>query len=237
MSEWQVKRFWQNSRVSESQDGFQISLDNKTVRTPGKAVLSVPTRPLAEAIAKEWDAQTEIVDPKSMPLTRSANSAIDKVSHQFDEVAGIIADYGASDLICYRASAPEALVARQSSAWDPLLEFSEKELNAPLLKSVGVMPCKQPATSLEMLSEVVRKFDPFSLTALHDLVSLSGSLVIGLAAARGAFELEDLWQRATLDDIWQSEQWGSDEEAEAALNEKRADFMTAERFSRLVALR
>ncbi|NDR56954.1 ATP12 family chaperone protein [Aliiruegeria sabulilitoris] len=230
MSEWKLKRFWKTATAEPVDGGWQILLDGRPVKTPAKASLRVPSRALAEAIAAEWDAQQEAIDPLSMPLTRSANAAIDKVGTQFDEVAALIAAYGETDLCCYRAEGPEILCQAQAEAWDALLEFARDELNAPLGVCVGVVPIAQPEQSLETLRGKVSELDAFALAALHDLVSISGSLVIGFAAIQERFPAEDLWQRSRVDESFQQSQWGVDEEAAATSAYKREEFLHAQRF-------
>ncbi|MBM7069969.1 ATP12 family chaperone protein [Actibacterium sp. 188UL27-1] len=234
MSEWTLKRFWSAASIDATEGGWQILLDSKPVHTPAKSPLIVPSRALAEAIAVEWDAQDEAVDPLSMPLTRSANAAIDKVTPQFDEVIALIAEYGGADQLCYRAEGPDALIQRQAEAWDPLLDWAASGLKAPLAMTTGVMHTPQPANSLQALGARVRALSPFEVTALHDLVGLSGSLIIGLAVLDEVLPAEELWRRSRIDETWQQEQWGIDEEATAAAATKREDFLHAVRFIGLV---
>jgi chaperone required for assembly of F1-ATPase len=200
------------------------------VRTPAKAVLSVPTRALAEAIAAEWDAQEGKIDPGTMPFTRSANAAIDKVAHQKSEVAEMLAAYGDSDLICYRAVSPSELVEKQAAAWNPLLDWTESVLSAKLLAVEGVVHVPQDVQAMARLRAHVDALDIWALTAFHDLVSLSGSLVIGFAALDGFYPVKTLWDLSRVDETWQAEQWGSDEEAEEMAARKQSDFIHAKRF-------
>lgn len=233
MADWAPKRFWKNAAATQTADGWQITLDTRVVKTPAKAPLIVPTSAMAQAIAAEWDAQGEKVDPATMPNTRSANAAIDKVTPQFDEVAALVAEYGGSDLICYRAAHPDGLVAAQVTAWDPLLDFAAQTLNAPLLTTVGVMPLAQSPATLAVLGTQVRALTPFELTAFSDLVALSGSLVIGFAAAHGFAPIDGLWDASRVDERWQISQWGDDDDALAATEIKRSDFRHAEKFFRM----
>lgn len=230
---WAPRRFWTAARAEPRDGGFTVTLDGRVVRTPAKAALLVPTRAMAEAMAAEWQAQENTVDPRTMPVTRAANSAIDKVMPQFDEVAELIAAYGDSDLLCYRAEAPEALAAQQAAAWDPLLGWAAAALGAPLEPRRGIAHRPQPPESLAALARAVRALGPFELTALHDLVSLSGSLVIGLAAIRRHAAAEALWPLSRIDEDWQRELWGADAEAEALAANARAGFVQAARFHRL----
>ncbi len=177
------RRFWTEVAVDEAPDGFGLRLDARPLRTPAQAALRVPTRALAEALAAEWRAIEDVVRPEALPFTRAANVAIDRVAPAPGPVVDMLADYGGADLVCHRAAEPEALRRRQADAWDPLLYWSAEALGAPLLPVVGLMPQDQPAASLAALRAEVARHGPFGLVALHDLVTLSGSLVIGLAVA------------------------------------------------------
>lgn len=229
MSEWTAKRFWQQVGVTREGGGYGITLDGKPLRTPAKAALILPSRAFAEALAAEWDAQGEVVAPQTMPFTRTANSAIDNVAQNHRAVAAMIAEYGDTDLLCYRAEAPAELIARQGADWDPLLAWVADELEAPLTAGTGVTHVPQPEASLAALSARVHALDAFRLAALHDLVALSGSLVIGLAVLEGHRAAEALWDLSRIDEIWQAEQWGEDEIAAADAAAKRADFLHAGR--------
>jgi chaperone required for assembly of F1-ATPase len=233
VSGWAARRFWTEARVEPIEGGFAVRLDGRPVRTPAKTPLVVPTRAMAEAIAAEWDAQEGTVKPLTMPVTRSANAALDKVAVQFDEVAGLIAAYGGSDLLCYRATGPERLIARQAEAWDPLLHWAATALGAPLRVTVGIVPVPQPEASLARLSARVAGFTAFELTAVHDLVSITGSLVLGLAVTDARLEPDAAWTLSRIDEAWQAELWGRDEEAEAMEVQRREGLLHAGRFYRL----
>lgn len=233
MSEWAPKRFWREVEVVPDGAGFGIRLDGRMPRTPAKASLRLPTRAFAEAVAAEWRAVGEVVDPLAMPATRAANAAIDKVAPQREAVVAELAGFGASDLLCYRAEAPEELVARQAAAWDPLLRWAEATHGARLAVTTGVMPVAQDPGALERLAAPLAAADAFALTALSDLVALSGSLVIGLAAVSGGWEAQDLWERSRTDETWQEEVWGRDEEAAEAADRRRRDFLRAGRLHAL----
>lgn len=233
MREWAPRRFWREVEVVPEGEGHAIRLDGRPLRTPAKAALRVPARALAEAVAAEWRAVGEEVDPLAMPATRAANAAIDKVAPQRGAVVAELAGFGASDLLCYRAEAPEGLVARQAEAWDPLLGWAEAAHGARLRVATGVMPVAQDAGALDRLAAPLARADAFALTALSDLVSLSGSLVIGLAAVSGDWEPDDLWARSRVDEAWQEEVWGRDEEAAEAAARRRRDFLGAARLHAL----
>ena len=234
MSEWAPKRFWKSADTQATENGFGILLDGRPVRTPAKAVLTVPSLAIAQSIAAEFDAQEDRIDPRTMPFTRTANAAVDKVAIQHAEVADMLADYGDSDLLCYRAEAPDDLVARQSTSWDPLLDWADSALGARLETRVGVMHASQDPTALSKLRQNVHEMNNFELAAFHDLVAISGSLVIGFAAKAEFMPAEELWLTSRVDEIWQQEQWGEDEEATEMAQHKKAAFLHASDFLRLL---
>lgn len=233
MSGWAKKRFWKETSVAEVEGGFTVELDGRRVKTPAKAPLTLPTRAMAEAIAAEWQAQEDEIDPRTMPVTRSANAAIDKVAIQHGEVADMLAEYGGSDLLCYRAAQPVELVARQAERWDPMLDWAERTLGARLQPVSGIMHVAQDDAALSHLRDQVHAMSNFELAAFHDLVSLSGSLVLGFAAVHQERPIEALWTLSRLDEEWQEEQWGVDEEAAEQAGIKKQAFLHAERFFRL----
>lgn len=235
MSEWAAKRFWETAEVVEADGGFTVHLDGREVRTPVKTPVIVPTRAMADAMASEWAAQGEKIDPLSMPVTRAANAALDKVAPQHREVVDMLAAYGDSDLLCYRAESPEGLVAAEAAGWDPLVDWSATALGAPLKLRTGIMHAPQDAASLTALHGHVAAFDAFRLTALHDLVAITGSLVLGLAVTRERLDAAQAWTLSRIDEDWQIAQWGVDEEAAEQAMLKRRDLVAAERFYQLCA--
>lgn len=230
MTGWTPRRFWAEARAETCEGGFTVRLDGRAVRTPAKAALVMPTLALAQAVAAEWQAQDGTVKPATMPMTRMANSAIDKVAPQYDAVAGMIAAYGGTDLLCYRAQGPAALVARQAAAWDPLLDWAAQALGARLAVTQGVIPVAQDGASLSRLLAEVRAEGPFRLAALHDLVAISGSLVLGLAVARGHIPVDAAFDAASIDETWQAELWGQDAEAAESTALRQAALRDAGRF-------
>ena len=237
MSGWTARRFYTQAEVAPVGDAWEVRLDDKPIRTPGKSHLLVPTRALALAIAEEWQAQEDRIDPGTMPMTRFANSALDKVRPQHDEVARMLAGYGETDLLSHRADHPPELVARQGAAWDPWLDWLADRHGARLATGAGVMPVAQDPEALARLSAVVADRDPFALMALHDLVGLSGSLVLGLAMAEGVLPWQQGWDLSRIDEDWQIEQWGEDEEAADAARLKRCGLEDAARFGTLAGAR
>ena len=230
MSDWKLKRFWDKAGVEEIDDGFAVLLDGRSVRTPAKAVLKVPTRALADAIAAEWDAQDGEVDPTSMPVTRGANAAIDKIGANRKAVVEMLAEYGDSDLVCYRADGPKELVRRQSELWDPIVDWVGSKFGVRLAIAEGVMHVPQSPETLSALSAEMEDMSDFALAGFHDLVAISGSLVLALAVHHGQITPESAWDLSRVDESWQVEQWGEDDEATAAESVKRDAFLDAARF-------
>lgn len=230
MSAWSARRFWKEATVHAQDGGFAVHLDTRPVRTPLKAPLILPTEGLALAVAAEWQAQEGKVNPATMPFTRTANSAIDTVAPQFATVAAMLSAYGETDLLCYRATGPAALIDRQAAAWDPLLDWAAQDLKAPLRTTLGVMHVDQPAASLATLGAAVQAQSPFQLAAFHDLVAITGSLVLALAITRGRLTADEAWTLSRVDENWQIELWGADEEAAEITALKHAALLQADRF-------
>ena len=230
MSAWTAKRFWKQAVAEPCDGGFTVTLDGRAVKTPAKRLLVLPTLAMAEVIAAEWDAQQGRVKPETMPATRAANSAIDNVAIQFAAVAHDLARYGETDLLCYRATAPQELIDRQADAWDPLLAWSAAALRSPLIATAGVMHIRQPETSIAKLTSQIHAFTPFQLAAVHDLIAISGSLILALAVTRGRLSLDEAWRLSRIDETWQNELWGVDEDAAALESLKRQAVAEAGRF-------
>lgn len=230
MSILKQKRFWKTATTALRDDGYGVLLDERAVNTPNKTPLIVPTLVMAEAIAGEWDAQSAKIDPLTMPVTRGANSAIDKVLPQQAEVVSLLAEYGGTDLLCYRAAGPSELIAIQAAKWDPVLDWAATEFGSRLNVGEGVMHIAQDPGLLANLHAEVASFDNFALAGVHDLIGISGSLILALGVTRGALPAEDAWMLSRVDEHWQAEQWGDDEEASAHEALKRAAFMDAARF-------
>ncbi|NBZ89257.1 ATP12 family chaperone protein [Stagnihabitans tardus] len=226
---WAPKRFWKAATVQAVDGGWTVLLDTRPVKTPAKAPLVLPTEGLARLVASEWDAQTGKIDPNSMPATRMANSALDKVAPMVAAVADHLAEYGGSDLLCYRAAKPAELVRRQAEGWDPLLDWAAEALQARLTVTVGVMHVPQPEPALTALRSHLGGFSSFQLAAFHDLVAISGSLILALAVAHKRLSPEEAWDLARIDETFQAEEWGEDEEAAEVAALKRADFLSASR--------
>lgn len=226
-----MKRFYKTAGVGADNG---VLLDGRPVRTPGRAPLAPPSADLAGAIADEWAAQGETIDPRSMPLTGLANAAIDRIAPAQAAFAHGLAVYGESDLLCYRAEGPAPLVRRQAELWDPILHWAEDRYGIAFEVTAGITHRPQPPETVRRLAAAVSARDPFELAGLSPLVTVSGSLVIALALAEGAISLDTAWTAAALDEQWQAEQWGEDEEAAKALAGRRADFAAASRFLSLL---
>ena len=223
-----LKRFYKKVALKdEDGGGVSLLLDGKAVRTPGKALLLLRTRALAEAIAAEWRGQGERIDPSTMPLTRLANSAIDGVEGREAAVVGDIINYAGSDLICYRAEAPKALAKAQSAKWDKVLAFSREQLDAPLVLAEGVVHVAQPEASLAKIRRAIEGLDAFQLTALHVLTALTGSALLAIAVLRGEVSAEDAWAAAHVDEDYQIGRWGEDREAAERRAHRWRDFAAA----------
>jgi chaperone required for assembly of F1-ATPase len=231
----EIKRFYQTAAVGEVEGGYALLLDGRGARTPAKNKLVAPARDIAEAIAAEWAGQGLVVDPKSMPVTRLANSALDGVANTLAETRADIASYAGADLLCYRAEAPEALVAMQAEAFDPVLAWAEEALGARFFLGAGVMHVAQPEATLAAVRVAVDDYrSAFAVAALHGLTSLSGSALLALAVARGARSAGDAWRAAHVDEDFQIRQWGEDDEAMARRAARWVEFEAAARVVRAV---
>jgi chaperone required for assembly of F1-ATPase len=228
-----AKRFYKSVSVGEGAF-FQILLDGRVVKTPAKRALQLPTRGAAEAVSGEWAAQSALINPAQMPLTRFSNTAIDAVSEALGEVANDIVAYAGRDLLCYRAAAPPDLAQLQAAKWDPVLDWVAKTLGARFTVVTGVMPVDQPATALMPIAAALEPHDAFRLTALHVMTTLTGSALLALAQARGFLSSEDAWAAAHVDEDYQISLWGPDEEASERRARRTAEFQAACRLLDLV---
>ena len=228
-----MKRFYRDVASALEGDSFAVRLDGRPIRTPARAALWLPTRALAQAVVAEWDRQGDEIDPRSMPITGLANAAIDQIVPVARRFAAGVAAYGETDLLCYRAESPAELTARQAAAWDPLLAWASDHYGVAFRTTVGVVHVAQPPETLARLGEAVAALHPFRLAALSNLVTLAGSLVIGLAVVEDAIEPGDAWDAASIDERWQAEQWGEDEEASLRAEARRVDFLIAAEFAAL----
>ena len=229
-----MKRFWTSAEGVERDGGWGVELDGKPLRTPAREALSVPSPELAEAIAAEWNGVEDRVDPRLMPLTGLANAAIDRVAPDRQAFAAGLAKYGEGDLACYRAEGPAALVERQAESWDTLLAWGRRRFDVDFQTTSGILHVPQPTATVERLAHAVGTLDTFRLAGLSPLVTIGGSLVAALAVLEGGLTPAEAWDAVSLDERWQLEQWGSDAEAEATLENRRRDFFAAARFLKLL---
>lgn len=233
------KRFYEAATVAPADAGapgggaYRVLLDGRPLRTPAKAVLVLPNAALAEAVAAEWRAQGERIDPTSMPLTRLVNSAVDGVRGREAAVRADILKYAASDLVCYRADAPSGLVARQAASWDPVLAWSRSAMGADLTVAQGLMPVVQSAGAQAAVARVLERYGAFEVAALHVMTTLTGSALIALAHAAGHLDAAAAWAAAHVDEDWQIGQWGEDAEAKARRDRRWTEMQAA---SRMLAL-
>ena len=225
-----MRRFWKDADVHAEGEGWGIRLDGRPVRTPARETLTVPARALADAIADEWRSAGETVDPRAMPLTGTANAAIDRVAPEREGFAGGLARYAEADLACYRSDWPPELVERQAEAWDPLLAWARRRYDVDFATTSGLIHVPQPQATIEQLAHAVAALDPYRLAALSPLVTIGGSLVAALALLEKAITPDEAWNAVSIDERWQLEQWGADSEAQLALDNRQRDFMSATRF-------
>ena len=229
----QARRFYKTVTVEGTEGTFRVLLDGKPMRTPAKRGLVLPTHGLAEAIAAEWSVQGERIDPRSMPLTRLANSAIDGVAGREAEVRADIVKYAGSDLVCYRADGPDELVRRQAECWDPILAWARDALGARFEVAAGIMPVTQPEASKAAVAGALDGLDAFTLAPLHVMTTLTGSVLLALAQARRHISAEAAWALAHVDEDFQIGKWGWDAEARARRERRWAEMAAA---SRMLAL-
>ncbi len=224
------KRFYKTVGVAEMDGCWHVQLDGRGVKTPNRAPLALPTRALAEAIAAELDAQSSIIDPRSMPLTKLANTTLDGVMGREAAVRAEITAYAGNDLLCYRAERPEKLVQRQHERWDPLLIWATDHFGARLHTTAGVMPVRQADDCIARLAEAIAALDAYALAAAHVITTLTGSAVLALAFLHGRLSAEQTWETANLDEDFQIEQWGEDAEARKRRDARTAEMLAAAQF-------
>jgi chaperone required for assembly of F1-ATPase len=223
------KRFYKDVAVKDEGSRVAFLFDGKPGRTPGKAPLSVPTMALAEAIAAEWRAQGERIDPRTMPLTKLANSAIDGIEGRAEAVIDDIMAHARADLLCYRASGPQELLVEQARHWDPVVAWAKEALDAPLSLARGIVHVTQPEASMAAIRERLEGLDAFGLAGLHVMTSLTGSALLALAVALKRLTPDEAWKSAHVDEDWQIHQWGEDAEAKDRRAARKRDFDAAAR--------
>ncbi|MEO7635355.1 MAG: ATP12 family protein [Sphingomicrobium sp.] len=229
-----MKRFWTDVATVVAAGGWGITLDGKPLRTPARAPLVVPAEALAVAIADEWRAAEETVDPRAMILTGLVNAAIDRVAPDRAGFATDLARYAEADLTCYRAEGPQPLIEREAAAWDDLLNWARRRFDVDFVITDALIHAAQPPATVERLAHAVASLDAFRLAGLSPLVTIGGSLIAALALLEQARTPAQAWAAVSVDDTWQIEQWGADDEALAALANRERDFMAAARYLELL---
>ena len=224
------KRFYRSVAVT---DHLGIALDGRNVKTPLKAPLVLPTRPLAEAVAAEWDAQVDVISPQAMPLTKLANTAIDRATTEKSEIAAEILEFAGSDMVCYRAESPAGLVLRQTTHWDPIIAWAKADLNVGFATGSTIIHRRQSPTALQVLEVHFKSLDPFSFVAVHNLTTLTGSALLAAMTAAGKTTADAAWLAANVDEDWQIETWGEDAEAMARRAGRLNEFSACVRFVNL----
>lgn len=229
-----MKRFWKAVSTLAENGGWAIRLDDKAIRTPARSLLVVPTEALAAAIAKEWRLIEGEINPRAMPMTGLANAAIDRIAPERQAFASGLAKYGEADLACYRSEWPPELVSRQQSSWDELLAWGRRRYDVDFSTTTGLLHVPQAQATIDRLGHAVAKLDAFHLAGLSPLVTTGGSLLAALAVLEKALSPQAAWDAVSIDERWQLEQWGGDEEAAAALENRRHDFLSGARFLELL---
>jgi chaperone required for assembly of F1-ATPase len=222
----QRKRFYTSAGIAETDGRFAVTLDGKPIRTPSGRQIAAPNAEIANAIAAEWNAQLETINPLSMPLTRFGNSVSEGVVDRVAVVADDIAKYLGTDLLFYRAGHPEALVAREAAHWDPVLSWAANELGAHFMLAEGIVHVAQPEPAIEA-ARAVFPDDPWSVAALHVVTTLTGSALLALALFHGVRSADEVWAAAHVDEDWNIEKWGLDEEVAARRQTRLVDFTAA----------
>ena len=228
-----MKRFYDAVTNVSADEGFEIHLDGRPVRTPAKRRLVLPNQGLAQAISREWSDQGDDLDTHGMRLTRLANGVIDRIADCRDPIVSEIAGYAETDLVCYRAAEPADLRQRQETRWAPFVDWIEKRHEIVLTVTAALLPCSQPAESLSNIRKIVESRNDFCLAGLQLAVAASGSVVLALALAEGEIGAPEAWELSLVDETWQIEKWGEDPETTRRRAGLLADIDAAETFMRL----
>jgi chaperone required for assembly of F1-ATPase len=227
------KRFYKEAGTEAAEGGFHVTLDGRPIRTPSGRVVVIPIKDLAEAIAAEWQGQGDTIAPATMPLTRFANSVIQSVVDRTELVREDIAKYLQSDLVFYRAGHPDALVAREAEHWDPVLDWARDTLGAHFILSEGIVHVTQPEAAVHAARDALPT-GPWSVASAHVVTTLTGSALLALALTHGVRDPDQVWAAAHVDEDWNVEQWGADEEAMSRRAARKVDFDAAVRILRAV---
>ena len=224
------KRFYDSAGIAETDDAFAVQLDGRTVRTPARQVLQLPTRPLAELVRDEWQAQEQEIDPVTMPVTRLVNTALDGVANDPQAVIEDLLRFAGTDLLCYRADGPQRLVDRQNELWDPVIDWAHAALGARFMLAEGIIHVEQPKEAINAIGiHIATHKSPIALASLHSMTSLTGSALLAMAVAREHLHAEEAWTAAHVDEDWNLEQWGQDAEASARRNYRWGEMQAADK--------
>ena len=221
------KVFWKSVTVQKDGFDYVIYLDNHLLKTPKKSLIKLPNQKLADLVAKEWIEQINEIDYNIMPINRLANAAIDKVGNNVDDVITLLGEYAGTDLLCYRVEEPNELIDQQILYWDPYIKWAEEKFGIKLNVTNGIVPIEQPVETMHLLISKMKNMSVLKLTVFHELVTISGSYILGLAAVKNAMPSENIWNAAILDENWQSSAWGEDQEQKKNLELKKVDFFKA----------
>ena len=224
------KRFYKKVSVTRQ---LGIALDGRNVKTPLKAPLVLPNGALAAAVAEEWEAQTEFINPHAMPLTKLSNTAIDRATAEKPSIAAEILEFAGSDMVCYRAEAPHGLVSKQAAHWDPVVAWAETGLDARFATVSTLTHRRQSAAALAAIEKHILALDPFAFTVVHNLTTLTGSALLAIMLAAGGISVENAWTAANVDEDWQIQTWGHDDEAMARRAGRYNEFCCCAKFVKL----
>ncbi|MCY4007683.1 MAG: ATPase [Rhodobacteraceae bacterium] len=237
MPEWRPRKDWSHLSLSKNTHGLTLCRDDAAVRTPANNPLTVPTRELARELFREWESCTHIIQFEEMHFTRRAFRAIDEIATSRAELLACLSRYAAHELLCHRATSPPELVDIQDRSWNPILDWAATQLNAPMTIGTGVMPIAQSPDSLANLINLTAEFSDFTLSALQELIQLTGSCLLGLAVVTDHLTPERAWDLSHLDEEWQAQQWGRDSEADAAAKCVWEEFKICAEFESLSRVR
>lgn len=231
------RRFYKLASIDTLGTAYQLALDGRPAKTPGKHALALPTRALAEALVAEWEAQQSEIIAETMPLTRLANTVIDGVVGKESAVRADILAFSGSDLVCYRAGSPDGLLAAQTRDWDPVLAWARDALGASFVTAQAITHVAQPAPAIDAISRILDVLDAWQLAALHQMTTLTGSALLAIARLKQAITVEEAWRAAHVDEDWQISQWGEDAEAMARREQRWRDMQAASRLLDLIIAR
>ncbi len=224
------KRFYKTVAVTDNGGNFSVTLDGRALHTPGRAKLETVSKPLADAVAAEWEAQAEFIDPATMPLTKLLNTSVDRIAPNQVGIIHELLSFFDTDLLCYRATGPAALVERQAVVWQPVLEWLVITHDVKLSVGSGLMPLSQPPEVRPKMDQVLSGLGPIALTGVQATASMTGSLSLALALVVGNLSGAEAVAAAFLDETWQMENWGADQEALARRARLEAEILAVERF-------